>query len=83
MKQNISVPLKKYLPDFCYQTAFEILTFLEGIDEDVKPECVKVIVGQLARDGKLLRRYTKTPVPVRTKETHFEYCRNPNWRPKC
>ncbi len=43
--------LRQYLPNFCWQTAQEVLTFLEQIDEDVGEDTVKVTLGILVRQG--------------------------------
>ena len=46
------------MPDFCWQTAFEILTAYELLDEvtEVLPACVMIILLRLIKKGKIKRR---------------------------
>ena len=49
------------MPDFCWQTAFEVLTMVECEKkwEDAESSTVYMAVMSLARRGKLLRREIK------------------------
>lgn len=73
--QPTSKIILRYLPSFCFQTAFEILTMLEGVDEDIDPFCVNVLLCRLSSMGKIERRLIRCP--IRTKgagrRTSVEY----------
>lgn len=50
-----------HVPDFCWQTSFEILTMLEQVDEDLGWDNLRVRLHQLHKDGLIERRsYTKS-----------------------
>ena len=83
--RNQIIPLlKKYLPTFCYQTAQEILTFMEKIpkSEDVDYFCVKTQLYVLIKRGDIIARKVQDPKPKKDIRVHprYEYIRNPNWK---
>ena len=48
--------IKKHMPTFCWQTAHEVLTFLEQIDEDIDPVCVQGELCRFRKCGFLIAR---------------------------
>ena len=54
--------LRQYLPTFCWQTAYEIVCFLEGIDEDVNVKSVLVTLGRMTEKGVIIHRRVKRDV---------------------
>lgn len=58
-KPSIRQLLIAHLPDFAWQTSYEILTMLEVVDEDISENALKVLLHALWKK-KLLDRKTVT-----------------------
>lgn len=80
-QQIITRSLKRYMPDFCYLTAYEVLTFLEQLDEDVDEDSVVVVLCWLVRAGRVFSRPIVTPERTHRlqRSPRVEYIRNPEW----
>lgn len=61
-----------YLPDFCFQTEFEILTMLEQINQNISPGSVKTLVSRLHTGGVLKSRAVQD-IPLRRRRSRLEY----------
>jgi hypothetical protein len=48
--------IRHYLPDFCWQTGYQILTMLEQIDENVREEVVFKTLSIMSARGELDRK---------------------------
>lgn len=50
----------RYLPTFAWQTPMEIITMLEQVNEDVRPESIVITLWRLKKKGILVTK--KAPV---------------------
>ena len=61
-----SVSVRQYmqdnLPDYAWQTVYEILTWLEQTDENISPNVVSALVCRLHKAGALERKLVMLPV---------------------
>lgn len=55
-KPSRIVRLLEVMPEFCWQTTYEILTMFEQIDDDVLPNSLKTLLYLLHKNGYLDRR---------------------------
>lgn len=55
--------VKAHLPTFCFQTAFEVTTMLEGASDSevLLPNHVGVVLCKLVRDGRVEKRKARMP----------------------
>lgn len=56
MKKPLFRYIEKYMPTFCFQTPFEILTMLEQVDESVDYFSLSATITRLHQQGYLMRR---------------------------
>ena len=85
--------IRAYLPDFCWQTTFEIMRMLEqyDIESTITYDSVKCVISHLVADGLVLRRRLPKRLIPSTRRTleasqvppTFEYRRNPKWSREC
>lgn len=72
----MSIPqiVRTHLPSFCFQTMKEIVTFVEQINEDANPECIKQAVHKMTRNGEVVARRAK-PISCGHNARRLEYAR--------
>ena len=80
--------MRSYLPDFCWQTSYDILLMLEQADIDsvFDYNAVKTILCSLIRSGFVVKRKFSTnaaPKKGSRISPRYEYIRNPTWSKKC
>lgn len=74
--------LEDFLPSFCWQSCYEVLIMLEGIDEDIEYASVKVALSRMSHGA--CPRIEKKAVPKRIGtrrpgETEYLYRFNPRF----
>lgn len=76
---HVGTIFKRYLPTFCWQTHYEIITFVEQINENITDDTIRNTLTYEIKKGRILRR----PVMARRRNTGvpcYEYRRNPDGR---
>ena len=66
-KRGPTVLLRKYLPSCCWQTAFEILTMLEQVNENIVENSLKTALSTAAVSGVVEKRRLKTKPLYKTR----------------
>ena len=65
--------IRENLPDFCWMTAYEILSVIEQIDETAESKTVYMALMKLARRGEIEIRRCRQDVKRNGKRVVFEY----------
>lgn len=52
-KHKVTDNIRKYLPNFCWQTMQEVISFFEQIDEDCSDLSVRRILHVMAKNGEI------------------------------
>ena len=76
---HVGTIFKRYLPTFCWQTYYEIITFVEQVNENISDDTIKNTLNYGVKKGRILRRKVMArrrniTVPC------YEYRRNPDGR---
>lgn len=87
--QAIRDLLFAYLPDFCWQTAYEILLMLEQVDEDVDERSFYLELNKMVKTGYIHIRPNPRNIfglaPNRIGSAGFpaQYIKSPSWTQRC
>jgi hypothetical protein len=63
-----------YLPTFAWQTAAEVLSMLEYVDENISEDAIGLQLTKLYQQGLLTRKIVRKPAGNRGIQEVFAYC---------
>lgn len=72
---TITQIIRSYLPQFCWQTRYEIVTFVEQINEDASIDCIGAAINKLKKRGEIESRKAHTKQNRRRGKHYLEYRR--------